>query len=325
MSTENDKRKSRVATLSVVSNTFLVLLKLVVGVLSGAVSVISEAIHSAVDLLAAVIALLAVRKAAMPPDDEHPYGHGKVENVSGTIEALLIFAAAAWIVFEAVEKMIHPQPLKLAGWGAAVMLTSVVVNTLVSRMLFKVGKETDSVALLADAWHLRTDIYTSAGVMVGLAAVWVGGWLWPSLPLYWVDPLAAIAVSLLIAKAAYDLTIQSGRDLIDARLPDEEEEWILGLVREQRPQVLGVHELRTRKAGSQRFVQFHIVVEPEMSVERSHAITRALSGAIRERFPKTTVTIHVDPCSPGCTPVCIAGCMLTPDEREKAHSLRNHP
>ena len=155
------------------------LLKLAVGITIGSVSVMSEAIHSGVDLLAAIIALLAVRTSGKPADGDHPFGHGKVENVSGTVEAILIFVAAGWIIYEAAKKLRNPEPIEEAGIGVAVMLISVVANIMISRMLFKVGKETDSVALLADAWHLRTDVYTSLGVMAGLAIIFLGGIFFP--------------------------------------------------------------------------------------------------------------------------------------------------
>ena len=169
-----NKRKVSVALLSVASNSILVLLKLIVGIMIGSVSVISEAIHSSVDLLAALIAMLAVKMSGKPADKDHPFGHGKFENISGTVEALLIFVAAAWIIFEAIKKLQNATPLDEAGWGVAVMLISVAANIFVSRRLFFVGKETDSVALQADAWHLRTDIYTSIGVICGLGIVWIG-------------------------------------------------------------------------------------------------------------------------------------------------------
>ena len=212
-----DKRKSSVALLSVASNTILVLLKLTVGIIIGSVSVISEAIHSSVDLLAALIALFAVRTSGKPADAEHPFGHGKVENISGTVEALLIFLAAGWIIFEAVKKLKDPEPLEEVGWGVAVMMVSSAANILVSKALFKVGKETDSVALQADAWHLRTDVYTSAGVMAGLAIIWIGRIVLPGTDLNWVDPVAAIGVALLIIKAAYQLTVESARDLLGCK------------------------------------------------------------------------------------------------------------
>lgn len=309
------RKKMAVATLSVVSNSSLVVLKLMVGVLIGSVSVISEAIHSAVDLLAALIALVAVRKSGKPADDEHPFGHGKIENVSGAIEALLIFVAAGWIIYEAVEKLRHPAPLEAASWGVGVMLASAIVNVVVSHFLFKVGQETDSIALKADAWHLRTDVYTSAGVMVGLGVIWAGRRLWPEASLDWIDPVAAIAVALLIIKAAYDLTRDSARDLIDARLPGDELAWIRRYIADNRGVVRGIHDLRTRKSGAQRFVEFHALVPSEMSVALSHDRTDLLARGIRDRFPGTRVTIHVDPCRLDCQPECVERCLLSEQQR----------
>src|SRR5512136_1708331 len=144
------RQKSAVAWLSVISNTALVTGKLIIGLLIGSVSVISEAIHSGVDLLAAVIALFAVKTSHRVADEDHPFGHGKVENISGTIEALLIFLAAGWIIYEAAHKLIRPEPLEAVGWGVGVMLVSSIANIVVSQMLFKVGRETDSMALQAD-------------------------------------------------------------------------------------------------------------------------------------------------------------------------------
>ena len=251
----NLRRKSFVALLSVVSNSTLVVLKLVVGFAISSVSVISEAIHSGVDLLAAVIAFVSVRTSGRPADEDHPFGHGKIENLSGAIEAILIFVAAIWIVREAVERLLHPPAESMvADWGIVVMLVSATANWVVSRMLMKVGKETDSIALRADAWHLRTDVYTSVGVMVGLGVIWAGNLVYPDLNLAWLDPVVAIGVALLIVKAAWDLTSESVRDLLDVRLPRSDEEWILALVR-RKPIVFGFHGLRTLKAGRMRLSQ----------------------------------------------------------------------
>lgn len=310
------KRKIRVARISVLSNAILVAGKLAVGLIIGSVSIMSEAIHSGVDLLAAVIALFSVSTSSLPPDRNHPFGHGKVENISGTIEAVLIFAAAGWIIFEAVKKISNPQPIDTISWGVLIMLISSVVNALVSEMLFKVGRETDSVALQADAWHLRTDVYTSAGVMLSLLAIWAGGFLFPGTDLNWLDPAAAIAVALLIIKAAYRLTVDSARDLMDVQLPDEEESWIGQLIREHSPDVHGYHRLRTRKSGHYRFVEFHLKVDPQMSVEASHLITEDLSRHIEDRFPETSVTIHIEPCKHGCNGYCLSGCFLSEEERK---------
>jgi cation diffusion facilitator family transporter len=316
-------RKVRVALLSVISNITLVVLKIIVGALIGSVSILSEAIHSGVDLIAAIIALFSVRTSSIPPDKRHPFGHGKIENISGTIEALLIFAAACWIIFEAIKRLRHPEPLEALGWGVGVMLISAVANYFVSQRLFKVGKETDSVALAADAWHLRTDVYTSAGVMIGLALIWLGERIYPGIDLNWLDPAAAIAVALLIIKAAYDLTIQSAKDLLDVTLPPEEEAWIRQRILQHQPVIHGFHRLRTRKSGHFRFVEFHLKVDPDMSVQISHAITEDLSLSIEKQFPGTSVMIHIEPCDGDCEGDCLQGCLLPEQERQEQQQRLN--
>ncbi|MCX7824316.1 MAG: cation diffusion facilitator family transporter [Verrucomicrobiae bacterium] len=295
MKTDQQRQKTVVATLSVVSNSVLIVLKLAAGLAIGSVSLISEAIHSGVDLAAAVIALFAVRKSHRPADKGHPYGHGKVENISGTVEAVLIFVAAIWIIVEAVDRLIHHKPLDTPGWGVIVMLISVVVNTVVSYFLFKVGRETDSAALLADAWHLRTDVYTSAGVMAGLGVVWLGTHLFPQADLRWIDPVAAIVVALLIIKAAWTLTITAGRDLLDTKLPDAEEQAIRSIIARFEPEAQTVHSLRTRKAGARRFVEFHVHMDKKMTVEQAHGLSHQIAAAIEREYPQTLVNIHVEP------------------------------
>jgi len=319
---DTQQRKVRVATLSVVSNATLTILKLIVGLFIGSVSIISEAIHSGVDLIAAVIALFSVKTANIPADADHPFGHGKIENISGTVEALLIFLAAGWIIFEAVKKLLYPEPIETIGWGVGVMLLSAVVNLGVSRMLFKVGRETDSIALQADAWHLRTDVYTSAGVMTGLALIWIAGRLYPGVNLNWLDPAAAIGVAALIIKAAWDLTRQAARDLLDVNLPPEEEAWIRQRIREHQPLIHGFHQLRTRKSGRFRFVECHLKVDPLMSVLSSHQITEDLAAAIEEKYPDTSVTIHVEPCDGRCEAKCLAGCLLPAAKRREIQEGR---
>ncbi len=313
-------RKSGAALLSVVSNTALIAFKLIVGLMIGSVSVISEAIHSGVDLLAAIIALISVRESSRPADADHPFGHGKIENISGTAEALLIFLAAAWIMYEAVWKLVRPEPIEMIVPGIAVMLVSAVTNTVVSHRLFKIGRETDSIALQADAWHLRTDVYTSAGVMAGLAVLFLGKLFFPLYDWNWVDPVCAMGVAVLIVKAAYDLTRQSARDLLDANLPAEEA-WVRALIESHQPVIRGFHFLRTRKAGHMRFVEFHIQVDSEMTVIESHRLAQRLSGKIKDQFPNSTVTIHVEPCTGDCFPKCLSGCFLTDSERKEIRKL----
>lgn len=311
-----NKRKTSVALLSVTSNGLLVLLKLAVGTAIGSVSVISEAIHSSVDLLAAVIAFIAVRTSGKPADEDHPFGHGKVENVSGTVEAMLIFLAAGWIIFEAAKKLRNPMPMEDAGWGVAVMLLSAVANILVSRELFKVGLATDSVALQADAWHLRTDVYTSLGVMGGLAVIFLGKLAIPDVDLRWVDPVAALGVALLIIRAAARLTVESAKDLLDASLPQNEEEGIRRHIAAFAPTVRGFHRLRTRKSGSSRFVEFHARFDAGMSIDESHRIADMMTCAIKQHYPGTEVTIHIEPCNCSLAEVESCGCLLKQEERK---------
>jgi cation diffusion facilitator family transporter len=307
--------KTGVAVLSVASNSCLVLLKLTIGLFIGSVSVLSEAIHSGMDLLASMIALFAVRTSSKPADEGHPFGHGKIENVSGAVEALLIFVAAGWIIYEAVNKLLHPSHIESVGWGVLIMAFSAGVNILVSRQLFKVGQETDSIALKADAWHLRTDVYTSAGVMTGLLLIWIGSHWLPQEDLRWIDPLAAISVAMLIIKAAYDLTRQAGRDLLDGRLLADEEVWIHDYLCEQRPTVRGYHKLRTRKSGAVRFVEFHLFLDSTTTVAESHAFSDQVEKAIEQRFPGSSVTVHVEPCDGECRDECLDDCLLTASER----------
>ncbi len=311
-----NKRKASVALLSVASNTILTMLKIIVGVTIGSVSVLSEAIHSSVDLLAALIAFIAVRISGKPADEDHPFGHGKIENISGTVEALLIFLAAGWIIFEAAKKLQNPEPLEGANWGMGVMLISAAVNIIVSEKLFLTGRETDSVALQADAWHLRTDVYTSLGVMAGLGMIWLGEWMLPGTNLSWLDPVVAIGVALLIIRTAYHLTIESARDLLDVSLPPHEEDGIRKHITAFAPTIRGFHRLRTRKSGPYRFVEFHVRVDANLSVDESHRISDMISCGIKQHYPGTTVTIHIEPCNCALANEDSCGCLLSDDDKK---------
>lgn len=301
--------------LSVASNSTLVVFKIIVGTLIGSVSIISEAIHSGMDLLAAIIAMFSVKKSYLPADDAHPFGHGKVESISGLIEAFLIFIAAFWIIFEAFKKLTSAQEVESPGWGVAVMFLSASLNFFVSQRLFAVGKEADSIALQADAWHLRTDVYTSVGVMVSLGIIWLSHYFFADPRIHWLDPIAAIFVAVFILKAAYDLTSQALGDLMDVKLPPDEEGWIRDVIAGRKSEIHGYHQLRTRKAGNFRFIEFHLKVDPKMTVDASHGITRDLKHVIMDKFPAATVTIHIEPCDGNCTEICATGCLLTEAQR----------
>jgi cation diffusion facilitator family transporter len=262
-----------------------------------------------VDLLAAVIAWMAIRVAAKPADRDHPYGHGKFENVSGTIEAALIMVAAIWIVIEAIKRLLNTEPTEeLLAIG--VMALSVVVNFFVSRYLFKVAKATGSVALEADAWHLKTDIWTSFGVLVALGIIMLGKTLKIDLVyLNWIDPVAALVVAGLIASAAWHLTTQASRDLVDASLPAAELDRISAIMTTLGSNVHGFHNLRTRKAGVHRFVEVHVVVDATMSVEASHEIASLVERRLGENFNDIHAIVHIEPCQHKCRENCRKGCL----------------
>jgi len=292
-----DKLKEKTARLSIISNTGLVLLKFVVGISIGSVSIISEAIHSSMDLVAAVIAFFAVRKSAEPPDPEHTFGHGKFEDISGLVEALLIFIAAALIIYESVQKLLgeepeHFTPAMLMA-GIAVMGFSALVNWYVSSRLMKVAKQTDSIALESDAWHLRTDVFTSLGVFFGLILIRLTG-------ITIFDPIVAICVAIVIMKAAYDLTKRSLSDLMDRSLPEADENRIKEIICEHARNYVGFHELKTRRAGPEIFIDFHLVMPKELSVELAHDFEDHLESDLKLEYPRSTVTIHVEPCNEGC-------------------------
>jgi cation diffusion facilitator family transporter len=304
--------KSKAAATSIASNTFLILLKVVAGFLTGSISLIAEAIHSTIDLAAAIIAFISVRISDRPADEQHPFGHGKAENISGVAEAVLIFVAAGIITYEAVQRLITGKTLELVEIGIGIMAVSIVVNILVSRYLLKVSRKTDSLALEADARHLTTDVMTMVGVLAGLVIVRIGQLLGVNLNI--LDPIVAILVALLIIKTAYDITRKSFGGLIDVKLPEAEESVIRLCILEHSGKVVAFHELRTRKAGSQRYIDLHLVMPRNAKVEEAHLMCDHLEQDIENRLSRTNVTIHVEPCTIECEQ-CLVSCVLRQTSR----------
>ena len=285
--TDNEKLKRRTAWLSIISNTVLVILKLIVGFYVGAVSLISEALHSSVDLLAALIAFWAVRKSVAPPDMEHDYGHGKFENLSAAIEALLIVGAALGILYESVSKFQEATVPEYLGYGVVIMLISIIINLLVSRRLIQVAKKTGSQALEADGLHLQSDIWTSVGVLVGLWLMEVTGWAW-------LDAVIAIFVAGIIFRAGWHMVVESTRELTDASLPEDQEKRIMEII-DSVPEVEGFHCLRTRRSGSYKMLDVHVLFDGNMHLSRVHAVCDELEGKIRAEFGVFDILIHPEP------------------------------
>lgn len=290
---EAHKEITNVARLSIYSNTILLFIKLAAGLSMGAISVLSEALHSGIDLLAAIVANYSVAKAGQPADKEHKFGHGKFENVSGTVEALLIFLAAIIILYESSKKLLTGGEVESVGTGIVIMGISVVVNIIVSRKIMKVAKKAESIALEADTYHLTTDVYTSVGVFIGLVLIRVTG-----NSIY--DPIMAIIVALIIIKASYDLTKRSMAGLMDMKLSDKEEEIIGSIISEHYSQHIEYHDLRTRMSGAERFVDLHLVMPKDSHIEDAHKFCDHLEKDIKEKIPNLSMTIHVEPCSAIC-------------------------
>jgi len=282
--------KTSAAGLSIASNSALILLKLAAGAVTGSVAIITEAMHSSVDLIASIVAFVSVRQADKPADADHPYGHDKFENLAAAIEALLILVGAGVIVFESVRRLsTQNTDVDHLGVGIAVIAVSIVVNVLVSGLLARRGRETDSPALEGDAAHLRTDAATSAGVLVGLLIVQITGQTW-------LDPVVALMVAGAIVSAGVRLLMRASRVLVDEALPPHE----LAAVREEIVQfgprgVRGYHKLRARRAGSRRYVDMHVQFAAGTTLEDAHETAHQLQDAIRERLRGADVLIHLEP------------------------------
>ncbi len=280
-------KKTKAAKISVLSNSLLVASKLVIGFFTGSVSIVSEAAHSAVDLAASLIAYCAVRMAGKAPDRKHPYGHGKVENISGTVEAVLIVFAACGIIYESIHKLhVKDLPEKLE-YGIIIMLVSIVVNIFVSKYLFQIAKETQSHALEADALHLQADVWTSVGVLGGLLAIKLTG-------LPWLDPVMAIAVACIIFKAGFAMTQKSVGELMDVTLTEEDKN-VIGAILQEHLMVKGYTHLRTRRSGSMCLIDVHLKFDKELSVEKVHVVCDEIEQQIKSQFAFCDILIHVEP------------------------------
>ncbi len=282
-------RKTRAAAISIASNATLILLKIVAGAITGSIAVITEAIHSSIDLMASIIAYFSVRKADEPPDESHPYGHQKVENVAAGIEGMLILVGAGIIIYESVRRLIEHAGVENLGVGIAVIGFSVVANVVVSGYLYRQARLTDSPALEADAAHLRMDAFTSAGVLVALVLVEITG-------VEELDAITALMVAIAIVYAGVQILSRSSRVLVDEALPEHELAAVRSAIEEFGPEeVVGFHKLRARSAGSRRYVDLHVQFRAGTTLERAHELAHELQRAIRGRLRGADVLIHLEP------------------------------
>jgi len=307
------KNKRAIAWLSIASNTFLTIIKIIIGFLTGSISIMSEGAHSAIDLLASIMATFSVYTADKPPDRDHQYGHEKIENVSGVIEGSLIFVAAAWIISESADKLIHGVEFKHLGFGVFLMALSAGLNLFVATLLKRSATANRSVALEADAMHLYTDVYTSLGVFIGLSIITLADTFW-GVSLSWIDPLIAIGVAILILFTAYRITAKSFLPLIDASASNEEIDLINNIMDDFSSRGLDFHKLRTRRAGGSLYIDLHMGCRPGLSLEAGHSISHELKAGIERSLPGAKVLVHVEPSS------CIES---LPENSEELISIRN--
>ena len=289
------------ARLSIIVVVSLIVLKVAVGIITGSLSIFAQAADSFLDLFAVVITFMAVRVAEQPADEKHPFGHGKAENVAAVIQAILIIIAVGSIYYSAISRIISGATVEMTEAGIGVMAVSVIASILLSRHLLKVARQEDSQALEANARNIAADVYSALAVFIGLIIVRFTGW---SI----IDPILAGLVAFFIFKVGYDVLKNAFGGIVDVKLPEEEEEIIKEAVTEHfGNEIVDFHRLRTRKAGSHRYIDFHLVLPKDVSLEAAHNMCDHLEEDIEKKLASTDVTIHAEPCDENCEE-CKATC-----------------
>ena len=277
---------ARYAWLSLAAASVIIVLKAAAYWLTGSVGLLSDALESLVNFIAAAFAVFVLIVVARPADEDHQYGHDKAEYFSSGLEGGLILVAAVGIGIAAVERLLNPRPLDQLGVGLALTVLATLINLAVARLLLAAGRRHDSITLEADGHHLMTDVWTSAGVLVGIGAVMLTGWLW-------LDPVVAIAVAAKIVWTAFDLLKRSVLGLMDTALPEDEQVTIHDVL-DRFPQVQ-YHALRTRRSGARRFVSVHLLVPGAWSVRQAHDLSEQIEDQVRGKLRNTTITTHLEP------------------------------
>lgn len=284
----------RVILVSIGAAILTMLLKFGAYLLTGSVSLLSDAAESSVNLVAALVAFAALTVAARPADESYSYGYEKAEYFSSGVEGALILVAAGTIIYTAAERFLNPAPLTDLGFGLVVSLVASGINFGVSRFMFRMGEKYDSITLEADAHHLMTDVWTSVGVVAALAVVMFTPPSWAIL-----DPIIALVVGLNIIRTGVNLIKRSAAGLMDISLPHEEMDQIEEIIREREGATAIYHKFRTRKSASRRYVEFHLLLPGSLTVRAAHDRCTAIEKEVRNRLPKTRVIIHVEPLETG--------------------------
>lgn len=282
--------KKLVAGLSITSNAIIIILKLIAGSISGSISIISEAIHSMSDFLASVLTFFAVMKSSEPADKTHPFGHGKYEDMSGFIEGGLIIFAGMFIIWEACKKLFFHQTIEVdTSLGITVMLFAVVANIIVSTYLFKVAKKSDSVSLHADGEHLRTDVYSSLGVLLGLVLIKLTG-------VAILDPIIAILVAIFVLKAGFEISKETLNNLLDGTLPIEDIDTIKEIIKTYNNSCLrGFKNLKARRSGPLKDIEITMLFPKDMTISECHKICDEIESLLKQRLGNCDILIHAEP------------------------------
>jgi len=293
--------KEGVAKLSIFAVSLLIAMKVAASIVTGSIAIRADAIHSAIDLFGVIVGYIGIRISTKPPDERHPFGHGKAENIAGVVIAGLIFIAAGTIAYQAISRLISGAAVELVTIGIYVTAAALAINLAVSWYALRVARATDSLALEATARDMFADVLSSGAVLVGLILVRLTG-------IAILDPIVALLVAAIIIRTAYLTMKKSFGGLMDIKLPQAEEDEIIACIREHSDLIAGFHNIRTRKAGSQRYIDFHLVVSKHLSVEQAHQLCDKIELEIENRLSDTSVTIHVEPCDGKCEQ-----CSTSPD------------
>lgn len=279
---------TRFAWLSIIAALLTIGLKASAYLITGSVGLLSDALESIVNLVAAVVALAALIIAARPPDDDHAYGHTKVEYLSSGVEGTLILIAAISIVVTAVQRLFNPHPIEAASVGLGISMVATLINLGVARVLLRAGQQYESITLEADARHLMTDVWTSIGVMAGIGLISVTGWAI-------LDPLIALVMAAHIIRSGVDLVRRSALGLMDTALPSHELARVQQILEGYRRMGVEFHALRSRQAATRRFVSFHVLVPDGWTVRRGHDLLEQIEYDVRGALPNTHVFTHLEP------------------------------
>jgi cation diffusion facilitator family transporter len=283
------QRKIRAARISMATAATLTLVKLVTGILTGSMAVLSSAIDSLLDIIMSVANFLAIRQAEQPPDLKHPFGHGKFETLATIVQALAIAVSGGWVCYESIRRLLTGVTLGRLEGGMIILAFSALVSWRIGRFLLRTARETESTALKADSLHFSMDVYTNIALLAGLVVIRLFGILW-------LDPVLSIIVAVYIFFQAFGLFRYGLRDILDEQLPETIRQEIAAILDQHRGKLLGYHRLRTRRAGSQKIIDFHLTLCKHLSVEEAHNIADHLENHMKEKIPGADITIHVEPC-----------------------------